>query len=243
MQIDAKLFLLRLRVALDIKSNIELAKVLDVPYSTLNTWLTRNSLPLEAIISKSVCDNVSVDMLLGKENGEIFKFSKFPSLIAAMDLATSTEEATLKFNTQLDSFIIEVIIGKLRSLYAISKRDIPKNLLKRTLSVLFNVTEGRFLMLLDEMLGKLKDVKSENARDKIQELISGDLLHPFLSKPIFKKSEKIAFQSWADDLSIEEAEFFVDNVDTIRNSLESLIPKISKANTSFDVRMMKKLTS
>lgn len=66
MKIDTKLFLLRLRTALNAKSNVQLAKILDVPYSTLNTWLTRNSLPVETIISKSVCDNISIDFLLDK---------------------------------------------------------------------------------------------------------------------------------------------------------------------------------
>lgn len=243
MQIDAKLFLLRLRVALDVKSNVELAKVLDVPYSTLNTWLTRNSLPLEAIISNPVCDNVSVDMLLGKEDGDVIEFSKFPTIVAAMDIATITEEGVLRLNALLDSFIIEEIIQKLLNEYANSKSKMPNNILTRMKRLLFNVTDGRFLMLLDEMLGKIELTKSDNAHDKIQELIGGDFLHPLLSKPAFKESEKMAFQAWVEDLSIEEAEFLVTNAVKIHESLKTLIPKISKRNSSFDVTVMKKLTS
>ncbi|MDD2821333.1 MAG: helix-turn-helix domain-containing protein [Flavobacterium sp.] len=242
MKIDTKLFLLRLRMSLNAKSNVELAKILDVPYSTLNTWLTRNSLPVETIIGKSVCDNISVDWLLAKEDHELFRFSEFPTLIAAIEIATTTEEGMLRFNVLLETFIIEEIIQKLLNKYAVSKSKMTNNFSTRIKRLLFNVTEGRFLMLLDEMLGKINLTKSDNAHDKIQELISGDFLHPLLSKPAFKESEKMAFQAWAEDLSAEEAEFLVINSVKIHESLKTLIPKISKRNSAFDVAVMKKIT-
>jgi hypothetical protein len=188
-------------------------------------------------------DDISIDWLLGKEDGEIFEFSKFPSLVAAMDLATTIDDGILKFNMVLDGFIIEEIVEKLLNEYVISKKSVPENMILRMKRLVFNVTDGRFLMLLNEMLGKLKLTKSDNARDKIQEMIEGKLLHPLLSKPIFKESEKTAFEAWAENLSNEEAEFLVDNVAKIRDKLGELIPKISKANTSLDVAVMKKLTS
>jgi hypothetical protein len=243
MQIDTKLFLLRLRIALNIKNNVDLAKVLDVPYSTLNTWLTRNSLPLENIISKPICKNLSIDWLLGKDDNEPINFSKLPSFIAAIDIASETEDGFLILNSLFDGFIIEQIIQKLLDAYVNSKKNMPNNIITRMKRLVFNVTDGRFLMLLDEMLGKIELTKSDNAHDKIQELISGDFLHPLLSKPAFKKSEKMAFQAWAEDLSAEEAEFLVSNAGKIHESLKTLIPKISKRNSSFDVTVMKKLTS
>jgi uncharacterized protein YehS (DUF1456 family) len=243
MQIDTKLFLLRLRIALNIKNNVDLAKALDVPYSTLNTWLTRNSLPLENIISKPICKNLSIDWLLGKDDNEPINFSKLPSFIAAIDIASETEDGFLILNSLFDGFIIEQIIQKLLDAYVNSKKNMPNNIITRMKRLVFNVTDGRFLMLLDEMLGKIELTKSDNAHDKIQELISGDFLHPLLSKPAFKKSEKMAFQAWAEDLSAEEAEFLVSNAGKIHESLKTLIPKISKRNSSFDVTVMKKLTS
>lgn len=66
MKIDVKLFLYRLKIALNLESNVELAQALEVPYSTLNTWLTRNSLPFMKIISKPICKNISIDFLLDK---------------------------------------------------------------------------------------------------------------------------------------------------------------------------------
>jgi hypothetical protein len=224
---------------LNVKNNIELASTLNVQYPTLNAWIKRNSIPFETILKNPNFDNISIDWLLGKDDGVVFEFSKFPTLVAAMDIATTTEEGVLRFNTFLDSFIIEEIIGKLLNSYLITKKEVPKNILKRITRVLFNVTEGRFLMLLDEMLGKIELTKSDNAHDKIQELISGDFLHPLLSKPAFKESEKMAFQAWAEDLSTEEAEFLVTNSVKIHESLKTLIPKISKRNSAFDVAVMK----
>lgn len=243
MIIDSKLLLLRLKLAFGVDTNIDLAKKLDVPYATLNTWLARKSLPLEAILANPMMDKISIDWLLGKEDGERIEFSKFPSLVSAMELAVTTEDSILKFNTLLDGFIIEEIIEKLLNAYEASKANMPNTIITRIKRLLFNVTNGRFLMLLDEMLGKLKSTKTTKAKDRIQEITSGDLLHPFLSKPIFKKSEQVAFQAWVEDLSIEEAEFLVTNANQIRESLSAFIPKISKANTSFDVMVMKKLTS
>lgn len=243
MKIDTKLFLLRLRMSLNAKSNVELAKILDVPYSTLNTWLTRNSLPVETIIGKSVCDKISIDWLLGKEDGETFDFSKLPSLDAAIDLASAIEDGMLKLNTALDSFIIEEIIEKLLHEYAERQKEIPKNIITKIKRLLFNVTNGRFLMLLNEMLGILASVEGASPQERIKEIVNGDLLHPIISKPIYKKSEKAAFQAWAESLSVEEAKFLVDKTEQIRSSLETLIPRISKANTSFDVKMIKRLTS
>lgn len=243
MKIDAKLFFSRLKIPLNAKNNIELSKILDVPYHTLNTWIKRNSIPFETILVNPKLDGISMDWLLGREEGEAIDFSKFPSFASAIDLAITSEDSILKFNTLLDSFIIEEIIEKLLNEYAQIKKEPPSNILTRMKRLLFNVTDGRFLMILDEMLGKIHLTKSTNAHDKIQELISGDLLHPLLSKPIFKKSEKVAFQAWAEDLSIEEAEFLVINASKIHEELKILIPKISKRNTSFDVTVMKKLTS
>lgn len=243
MKIDAKLFFSRLRIPLNAKNNIELSKILDVPYHTLNTWIKRNSIPFETILTNPKLDGISMDWLLGREEGEAMDFSKFPSFTSAIDLAIISEDSILKFNALLDSFIIEEIIEKLLHEYAESKKDVPNNIITRMKRLVFNVTDGRFLMLLDEMLGKIELTKSDNTHDKIQELISGDFLHPLLSKPAFKKSEKVAFQSWAEDLSKEEAEFLVSNAGKIHESLKTLIPKISKRNSSFDVTVMKKLTS
>lgn len=243
MQIDTKLFLLRLRSVLDVKSNVELANILEVPYSTLNTWITRNSLPLETIIAKPICDGISVDWLLGREEGETIDFSKFPSLISAIDAAKASSDSALRFNILLDGFILEEIIEKLLYEYAEIKKDVPNNILTRMKRLLFNVTDGRFLMLLDEMLGKIDGDESMNPKDKIKKMVSGDKLHTVMSKPAFSRAEKAAFQAWAEDLSIEEAEFLVNNAGKIHESLKTLIPKISKRNTSFDVTVMKKITS
>jgi len=243
MQIDTKLFLLRLRIALNIKNNVDLAKVLEVPYSTLNTWLTRNSLPLENIISKPICKNLSIDWLLGKDDNEPINFSKLPSFIAAIDIASETEDGFSILNSLFDGFIIEQIIQKLLDAYVNSKKNMPNNIITRMKRLLFNVTEGRFLMLLDEMLHKIDFKKGDDAHAKIQEFISGDFFHPFLSKPAFKKSEKVAFQAWAEDLSKEEAEFLLEKSEEIHEKLKILIPKISKRNSAFDVAVMKKFTS
>jgi hypothetical protein len=243
MEINAKEFFSRLRLMLNVKNNIELASTLDVQYPTLNAWIKRNSIPFETILKNPNFDHISIDWLLGKDDGAVFEFSKFPTLVAAMDLATTTDEGVLRFNAFLESFIIEEIIQKLLNKYANSKSKMPNNILARIKRLLFNVTEGRFLMLLDEMLGKVELTKSDNAHDKIQELISGDFLHPLLSKPAFKESEKMAFQAWAEDLSAEEAEFLVTNAGKIHESLKILVPKISNRNSAFDVAVMKKITA
>lgn len=243
MKTDAKLFFSRLKIPLNAKNNIELSKILDVPYHTLNTWIKRNSIPFETILANPKLDGISMDWLLDREEGEAMDFSKFPSFASAIDLATTSEDSILKFNTLLDSFIIEEIIEKLLHEYAESKKDVPNNIITRMKRLLFNVTEGRFLMLLDEMLDKIDWKEGDDANAKIQEFISGDFFHPFFSKPAFKKSEKVAFQAWAEDLSKEEAEFLVKNADKIHKSLKILVPKISKRNSAFDVTVMKKLTS
>jgi len=243
MNIDIKEFYTRLKIALNAKNNVELAKILDIPYPTLNTWLARNSLPLDVMLNNPAFDKISLDWLLGKEDYEVFDFSKFPSLVAVKEIAMATEDGSLKFNALLDGFLIEDIIEKLLYVYAKTKENVPNNIITKMKRLLFNVTEGRFLMLLDEMISKISRTESIDAKDKIKEIVSGDILHSIISKPIFNRSEKASFQAWAEDLSVEEAEFLVTNADKIHESLKILIPKISKRNSAFDVAVMKKLTS
>jgi hypothetical protein len=243
MKIDAKLFFSRLKIPLNAKNNIELSKILDVPYHTLNTWIKRNSIPFETILTNPKLDGISMDWLLGREEGDAVDFSKFPSFASAIDLAIISEDSILKFNTLLDSFIIEEIIEKLLYEYTESKKNVPNNIITRMKRFLFNVTDGRFLMLLDEMLGKIDSEKSSNPKDIIKEMVGGDKLHTVISKPAFSRPEKAAFQAWAEDLSMEEAEFLVNNAGEIHERLRTLIPKISKRNSSFDVTVMKKITA
>lgn len=72
----------RLRIALDVKTNKVLAEVLEIPYSTLNTWITRNSIPIETIVSKSICNGVSIDWLLGRTEEEIILLNDATTLFS-----------------------------------------------------------------------------------------------------------------------------------------------------------------
>jgi hypothetical protein len=76
MEANFKEIVERLKFALDVKTNTNLAKKLDVPYATLNTWLKRNSIPFEMIITNPKLDDISMDWLFGKVGYEMILPSK-----------------------------------------------------------------------------------------------------------------------------------------------------------------------
>ena len=80
----------RMQVALNVKSDNELCRELNIGRSTLGGWRSRDSTPYALCVNLSEMRNISLDWLL-TGNGEIFKItSNDPKLFTVFDTSRMT---------------------------------------------------------------------------------------------------------------------------------------------------------
>lgn len=92
---NAKEIIDRLKLALKLKTDTELAKYLGISQSTVSTWKSRNSLDYELVIAK--CKHVNLHWLLTGE-GEMFrKGGDHPELIPVAAVPIISAEAPTGF--------------------------------------------------------------------------------------------------------------------------------------------------
>lgn len=239
----------RIRLALGVENDNQLYKALNLSSNAvIPGWKKRDSIPIRWINEVATRTSTKTEWLMTgegeKEDTEIVY--GLPSLSAALYIAKTNVDGINKLNALLDGFIIEQIIQKLLHFHSTYLQN-KNSIIDRIKKVLFNVSEGRFLMMLDEMLSKLPiiDIQNQEVDSKkiIYDLVEGEKLNSFLTKPIYKENEKAAFQLWAESLTDDEARFIINNSQNFKKELSILIPKISKNHTALDVSIMRKLTS
>ncbi len=95
---NIKLLIDKMKQIANLKTNIDLAKELNVSYNTLNTWIKREKLPQEVILSFASQYNASLDFLLSESNiSEKDENSLFPPLSKQNKPESITQNNTQKF--------------------------------------------------------------------------------------------------------------------------------------------------
>lgn len=96
---DVKTLIEKMKTIANIKSNIELASLLNVSYNTLNTWIKRHKLPQEVLIDFCNQYSCSLDFLVLNQNST----TTSPSPTAA-SATIKKQVATTKEESAIDTF-------------------------------------------------------------------------------------------------------------------------------------------
>jgi DNA-binding XRE family transcriptional regulator len=196
-------------------------------------------------LAKKIEDLFSVNgwwLLTGQE--QLISINALKSINAAMSVAESTPHGIEQLNALLDLFILDRILEKLLNAVAHTKevkKLSSKSIFDKIKRTLLNVPDGKFLLILDEMLSKIKNCNSKTSKNILHEIIEGDKLHILWSQPLYKINEKDAFEFWIETLSEEECDFLVTNSEQISAQLSLIIPKLDKNYSKLDVIVNKKL--
>lgn len=80
---DIELIISRLKYHFGVKKDTELAKKLDIPYRTFNTWKTRKEIPSSRLSDIAVRENLSLDWIIsGKGLGSFRAFTREDNVTA-----------------------------------------------------------------------------------------------------------------------------------------------------------------
>ncbi len=119
---NAKELLSRMKDVASVNSNSALAKLLNVSYNTLNTWLKRNKLPQEVILGFSNRYNCSLDYLIkGDKNNNSFKNENISAEVDELPYFGTFEYLNLNYGSNVKIDTANIYSG---GFYLLKKNDI-----------------------------------------------------------------------------------------------------------------------
>jgi transcriptional regulator with XRE-family HTH domain len=198
----------------------------------------RNEPPLNVLTTLRTKYGIDLNWLITGDSQSIDFKNVFD---LAFEYAVSVDKGIEKLQTTIETFIISDIVDRLVLIY-----DKPISSLKlneKIKKVILGMGKGKFLLVFDEMLAKLHDLPDAlSSKEKIENIISGEVLNKILSKPLYGEIEQSIFSLWSDSLTEEECEFMVSNSKKFRSYLSKFILAASSL-TSVDVKINRAITS